>query len=576
MSRIEIKQSNEFKHFEGLPLELQNKIVVPSDTKTLRSLARVNKALNAEAGLASRIANVATEAWEDCIFILKAISAKSTFGEKILPEAKVPDEPKSVKAVYQLVIKDFNAIQEKKRERFHLRFANAGPETSEEDKKKREPEITKCTDAINIRLENLPKIEDVVRLISKLNEEPITKKLKSATKDSPKTETTDDSKFIELSEDQEDSDEKKATQADADGSEFSSSEEKISITNITDDDSSPTTKKLKPESKDCSKTETMHEYKFIELSEDQKATAEQDDSQDDTLWNETSSLWHDVLMTIGTLRMWLLRQESCSPALCDSVTDPVLTHPSCPDDEHDRIDAVLCQSKAIPLLCEAGNFGQTNMAFMTLVMNHYTSSYLAMLKYRDYLDMLFKYSIATFAGNEVANGGEKSKVNVRNLLPYLSEAASSHLSYILRNAAEKGDIEVVSYLFNKYGRNFDIDECLNSFGFQSSSLSALILAAHFGHIEVAELLLKNGANPFTKGVMRNEESSLEITAIEAARNQGHTKIVSLLESYQDSWRLKESSAVLTSPGNPGLMHVRAEVKESLPSETPNTSASPSV
>ncbi|MEL6672481.1 MAG: ankyrin repeat domain-containing protein [Bacteroidota bacterium] len=85
-------------------------------------------------------------------------------------------------------------------------------------------------------------------------------------------------------------------------------------------------------------------------------------------------------------------------------------------------------------------------------------------------------------------------------------------------ACEKGDLPLVEYYIKEgIDPNYQHPEFLTS---------PLIETVRGGHVEVAEFLLKNGADPHVKAVWGGE------TALDVAKIYRHKKLVKLLQAYQ--------------------------------------------
>ena len=81
-------------------------------------------------------------------------------------------------------------------------------------------------------------------------------------------------------------------------------------------------------------------------------------------------------------------------------------------------------------------------------------------------------------------------------------------------ASREGHVKVVEMLISKGAVVNDTDE---------NGDSPLYLAAYYGHVEVVEILIKNGA-------IVNEDNMTEFTPLFAASRNGHKKVVQLLLS----------------------------------------------
>ncbi|MFK7948828.1 MAG: ankyrin repeat domain-containing protein [Saprospiraceae bacterium] len=85
----------------------------------------------------------------------------------------------------------------------------------------------------------------------------------------------------------------------------------------------------------------------------------------------------------------------------------------------------------------------------------------------------------------------------------------------LLTAAEKGDVDLAKYhLLNGIDPNYQHPELLTT---------PLIEAAMYGHLEIVELLLANGAKPEIRGVFDG------YTALEVAKIKRHKKVIQILE-----------------------------------------------
>lgn len=85
----------------------------------------------------------------------------------------------------------------------------------------------------------------------------------------------------------------------------------------------------------------------------------------------------------------------------------------------------------------------------------------------------------------------------------------------LLTAAEKGDFDLTKYhLLNGIDPNYQHPELLTT---------PLIEAAMYGHLEIVELLLANGAKAEVRGIFDG------YTALEIAKIKGHKRVVAALE-----------------------------------------------
>ena len=88
----------------------------------------------------------------------------------------------------------------------------------------------------------------------------------------------------------------------------------------------------------------------------------------------------------------------------------------------------------------------------------------------------------------------------------------------LMTAAEVGAVDIVSFLINA-GADVDlIASCL-----ECGDETALILAAHYGHSDVVELLVRSDANV-------NHRNYDDLTALDIAKQKEHTEVVNILQS----------------------------------------------
>ena len=132
----------------------------------------------------------------------------------------------------------------------------------------------------------------------------------------------------------------------------------------------------------------------------------------------------------------------------------------------------------------------------------------------------------------------------------LNETGGEHENTALIAAAHKGHIPVVEMLLDRDGIAVDVQ---NKYG-----NSALILAADRGHTPIVRMLLLHGANLD----LRTNAADGEKDALACAREKGHTEIASLIKK-EGCWRRRKAWVMFSSMYKASLLTATAPLDETV-------------